>query len=149
MASLNKVILMGYMTADPELKQTPSGVSVCTFRLGVARRYKDTDGNTVSDFITCVAWRQSAEFVCRYFKKGSSAVVVGSLSSRTYTDQSGAKRQIVEVVVDEVSFGASKGGGAAVPMPSDGDAPPASAGNELPPSMPTFEPLGADDEMPF
>ena len=149
MASLNKVILMGYMTADPELKQTPSGVSVCTFRLGVARRYKDTDGNTVSDFITCVAWRQSAEFVCRYFRKGSSAVVVGSLSSRTYTDQSGAKRQIVEVVVDEVSFGASKGGWAAVPMPSDGDAPPAAAGNDMPPAMPTFEPLGADDELPF
>lgn len=158
MASLNKVILMGYMTADPELKQTPSGVSVCTFRLGIARRYKDADGKTVSDFITCVAWRQTAEFVCKYFKKGASTLVVGSLSTRTYEDQQGGKRQIVEVTVDEVSFGASRGGGASAPMPLDGDAPPApvggqgavSAGDRMTSAAPpTFEPLDAENDLPF
>lgn len=154
MASLNKVILMGNLCADPELKKTPSGVSVCTFRLGVARRYKDTEGKSVSDFITCVAWRQSAEFVCRYFKKGASMVVVGSLSTRTYEDQQGNKHYLTEVVTDEVSFGAAKGTGASVPMPSDADAPPmptpAAAGDQMPPQAPpSFEPLGADDDLPF
>ena len=153
MASLNIVILMGNLCADPELKKTPSGVSVCAFRLGVARNYKDTDGKTVSDFITVVAWRQTAEFVCRYFKKGASMVVEGSLSTRTYTDQQGAKHAVYEVVADQVHFGTAKGSGAFVPMPSDGDAPPApashAAGNELPQAMPTFEPLDAADDLLF
>ena len=153
MASLNIVILMGNLCADPELKQTPSGVSVCTFRLGVARKYKDTDGKTVSDFITVVAWRQTAEFVCKYFKKGASMVVEGSISTRQYTDQQGGKHTVYEVVADQVHFGTVKAGGASVPMPSDRDAPPApashAAGDELPQTMPTFEPLDTADDLPF
>ena len=154
MASLNIVILMGNLCADPELKKTPSGVSVCAFRLGVARNYKDADGKTVSDFITCVAWRQTAEFVCKYFRKGASMVVEGALQSRQYTDQQGGKHTIYEVLAEQVHFGTAKSG-ASGPMPSDGDAPPApatstAAGDAVSvPAQPTFEPLDTNDDLPF
>mgnify|MGYP002519757149 FL=1 len=149
MASLNIVILMGNLCADPELKKTPSGVSVCTFRLGVARQYKDADGNSVSDFVTCVAWRQTAEFVCRYFKKGASAVVQGALQTRNYTDQQGTKHTLYEVLANNVSFGTAKGSGASVPVPTDSDAPPVPGGETTAPAMPTFEPIGTDEDLPF
>ena len=107
MADLNKVILMGHMTADPELKQTTSGISVCSFSIGVNRRYNKADqGQQSVDFINIVAWRQQAEFVSRYFKKGSSIIVCGSIQTRNWTDQNGQKRYVTEVVADEVSFGA-------------------------------------------
>ena len=107
MADLNKVILMGHMTADPELKQTTSGISVCSFSIGVNRRYSKADqGQQSVDFINIVAWRQQAEFVSRYFKKGSSIVICGSIQTRNWTDTNGQKRYATEVVADEVSFGA-------------------------------------------
>ena len=107
MADLNKVILMGHMTADPELKQTTSGISVCSFSIGVNRRYNKADqGQQSVDFINIVAWRQQAEFVSRYFKKGSSIVICGSIQTRNWTDNNGQKRYVTEVVADEVSFGA-------------------------------------------
>ena len=107
MADLNKVILMGHMTADPELKQTNTGMSVCSFSIGVNRRYSKADqGQQSVDFINIVAWRQQAEFVSRYFKKGSSIVVCGSIQTRDWTDNQGQKRYATEVVADEVSFGA-------------------------------------------
>ena len=110
MADLNKVILMGHMTADPELKQTTSGLSVCSFSIGVNRRYSKADqGQKSVDFINIVAWRQQAEFVSRYFKKGSSIVVCGSIQTRDWTDNQGQKRYATEVVADEVSFGAQQG----------------------------------------
>ena len=103
MASFNKVILIGNLTADPELKQTQSGVSVCTFNIAVNRKY-NKDGNNECDFINIVAWRQQAEFVCRYFKKGMPILVCGQLQVRTWTDKDGNKRYATEVVADEVSF---------------------------------------------
>ena len=107
MADLNKVILMGHMTADPELKQTTSGISVCSFSIGVNRRYSRAEqGQQSVDFINIVSWRQQAEFVSRYFKKGSCIVVCGSLQTRNWTDNQGQKRYVTEVVADEVSFGA-------------------------------------------
>ena len=107
MADLNKVILMGHMTADPELKQTTSGISVCSFSIGVNRRFSKADqGQKSVDFINIVAWRQQAEFVSRYFKKGSSIVICGSIQTRDWTDNQGQKRYATEVVADEVSFGA-------------------------------------------
>ena len=107
MADLNKVILMGHMTADPELKQTTSGISVCSFSIGVNRRYSKADqGQKSVDFINIVAWRQQAEFVSRYFKKGSSIIVCGSIQTRDWIDNQGQKRYATEVVADEVSFGA-------------------------------------------
>ena len=107
MADLNKVILMGHLTADPELKQTTSGISVCSFSIGVNRRYSKADqGQKSVDFINIVTWRQQAEFVARYFKKGSSIVICGSIQTRDWTDNQGQKRYVTEVVADEVSFGA-------------------------------------------
>jgi single-strand DNA-binding protein len=156
MASLNKAILMGNMVADPELKQTPAGVSVCSFRIGVQRRFKDANGQYASDFINIVAWRQQAEFVSKYFRKGSSVVVVGSIQTRDYTDQQGNKRYVTEVVADEVSFGASKGESqSAAPafagMGDYGSAPAysAPAAPAAQPAAPKFEEIGGDEDLPF
>ena len=103
MASFNKVILIGNMTADPELKQSQSGLSVCSFSIAVNRKY-NKGGNNEVDFITIVAWRQQAEFVTRYFRKGKPILVCGQLQTRTWTDNQGNKRYATEVVADEVSF---------------------------------------------
>ena len=157
MASLNKAILMGNLVAEPELKQTPSGVSVCTFRIGVQRRFKDANGQYASDFINIVAWRQQAEFVSKYFRKGSSIVVVGSIQTRDYTDQQGNKRYATEVVADEVTFGASKGESqsqntAFAGMGDYGTAPAYSAPAAAPaaqPAAPKFEEIGGDEDLPF
>lgn len=103
MASFNKVILIGNMTADPELKQTASGISVCTFSLAINRRFAK-EGEQTCDFITTVAWRQQAEFVCKYFKKGMPILICGQLQTRSWTDNQGQKRYATEVVADEVFF---------------------------------------------
>lgn len=103
---LNKVILMGRFTKDPELRSTPQSVSVCNFRLAVTRNYKN-GGNYESDFIDCVAWRNTAEFVSKYFKKGNLVCVEGSLQSRNW-EQDGQKRTAVEVMVDNTYFVESK-----------------------------------------
>jgi single-strand DNA-binding protein len=104
MASFNKVILIGNMTADPELKQTTSGESVTQFSIAVNRKYSK---NNECDFINIVAWRQHAEFATRYFKKGSPILICGQLQTRTWTDSQGQKRYATEVIADEVSFVAS------------------------------------------
>ena len=157
MASLNKAILMGNMVADPELKQTPSGVAVCSFRIGVQRRFKDANGQYASDFINIVALRQQAEFVSKYFRKGSSIVVVGSIQTRDYTDQQGNKRYATEVVADEVSFGANKSDSqsqspAFAGMGDYGSAPAYSAPAAAPaaqPAAPKFEEIAGDEDLPF
>lgn len=113
--NLNKVILGGRLTSDPELKSTPNGVTVTSFSIAVNRRYSGS-GEQQTDFINCVAWRQSAEFICRYFRKGSSICVVGSLQVRNWTDQNGQKRYATEVVVEEVQFVDSKGESAPAPQ---------------------------------
>ena len=103
MASFNKVILIGNLTADPELKQTTSGISVCAFTIAINRKFAK-DGEQTCDFITIQTWRQTAEFVSRYFKKGKPILVCGQLQQRTWTDNQGNKRYATEVVADEVSF---------------------------------------------
>ena len=104
MASLNKVILIGHLTADPELKQTPSGVSVTSFSIGVTRRYQKSGEQPQSDFINIVAWRNTAEFITRYFRKGSAICICGSLQSRSWTATECSKRYVTEVVADEANF---------------------------------------------
>lgn len=105
MASFNKCILIGNLTADPELKQTQGGTSVCSFSIAVNRKYaKAEQGQPTVDFINIVAWKQQAEFVCRYFKKGKPILVCGQLQVRTWTDKQGQKRYETEVIADEVSF---------------------------------------------
>ena len=155
MASFNKVILIGNMTADPELKQTQTGTSVCSFSIAVNRRFsKNEQGQTV-DFINIVARRQSADFVCRYFKKGNPIRVCGQLQTRTWTDNQGQKRYATEVVADEVSFVAPAAGApSGAPM---GNAPqgdvyaPAAYGA---PAFNTagsanFEEIPSDESLPF
>ena len=101
--NLNKVILGGRLTSDVELKQTPSGVSVCNFTLAVNRKYSK-DGEQQADFFNVTAWRGTAEFVAKYFKKGSSICIVGSLQNRTWEDNNGNKRYATDIVADEASF---------------------------------------------
>ena len=109
---LNRITLMGRLVADPELRTTPSGVTVATLRLACDRDFKNKQtGEKETDFISVVAWRQTAEFVSRYFTKGRMAVVEGRLQIRPYTDRDGNKRTAAEVVADNVYFGDGKPGG--------------------------------------
>ena len=101
---LNKVVLMGRLTAQPELKATGSGVSVLSFTIAVERNFKPQGGERMSDFINCVAWRQTADFISKYFVKGQLIAVEGSLQTRSYDDKTGAKRFVTEVVVDQSYF---------------------------------------------
>lgn len=152
MASLNKVILIGNLTADPELKQTQSGISVVSFTIAINRRYQSknaADGQQTADFINIVAWRQSAEFVSRFFKKGKPILVCGSLQSRSYTDNSGNKRYVTEVVADEVGFVESKSesnGGTSQYTPDAYTTPSYSNTNA---AEPKFEPVTDEDDLPF
>lgn len=143
--NLNKVILCGRLTADPELKQTQSGVAVVTFTLAVNRRFQsrsaDAAQNQQADFISVVAWRQTAEFISKYFKKGSALCVTGSIQTRNWQDQQGQKRYSTEVVVDEASFVDSRG------EAGTGDAPAYATPAAAP--APNFEELKADDDLPF
>jgi single-strand DNA-binding protein len=103
--AFNKVILIGNLVADPELKKTQSGISVTSFRIAVGRRFSSKDSEAPqADFIDIVCWRSTAEFVTQYFTKGRPILVCGQLQSRTWTDQNGQKRYTVEVVADEVTF---------------------------------------------
>ena len=103
--NLNKVIIGGRLTADPELKTTPSGVSVCSFVVAVNRNRKDANGETIADFLNVTAWRGTAEFITRYFRKASGICVVGSIQTRSWTDrQTGQKRFATEIIADEAYF---------------------------------------------
>lgn len=100
---MNKVVLLGRLAADPELRQTPNGITVTSFTIAVDRQYsKGPDRQT--DWIDIVAWRNTAEFVCKYFQKGSPIVIEGSIQTRTYEDKSGQKRKAVEVQAENIEF---------------------------------------------
>ena len=105
---LNKIVLMGRLTRNPELRQTPAGTSVASFTIAVDRDFKSQTGEKETDFIDIVAWRNTADFVSRYFTKGRMAVVEGRLQIRPWTDKDGNKRKAAEVVADNVYFGDSK-----------------------------------------
>ena len=137
--NLNKVILGGRITADPELKQTPQGVSVTSFSIAVNRRGKDAQ----TDFINCVAWRQTAEFISKFFKKGSSICITGSVQTRTWNDQQNNKRYATEVIAEEAYF-----------VDAKADAPGGSSfGGDTPAfqntQAPKFEEIASDDDLPF
>lgn len=161
MPSLNKVILIGYLVADPELKTTQNGTNVCSFRIGVSRKFKNQDGTYTSDFIDIVAWRQQAEFVCKYFRKGKPICVVGSLQTRSWQDQQGNKRWSVEVQADEISFIENKSDGQSnnyynqspQAAPDSGNnnnyTPPAYSSNPSQQGADKFEELSSDDDLPF
>ena len=145
MASFNKVILVGNMVADPELKTTPNGVPVTNFSIAVSRRFQAKEGQQDVDFINIVCWRQNAEFVKRFFNKGRSILVCGQLQSRSWTDNNGQKRYNLEVVADEVSFVDRKPDGQSAPIgQSSAPAPYSNAGESI-----SFEEMSTDDDLPF
>lgn len=137
----NLVVLTGRLTADPELKTTPNGISVTTFSIAVNRNYRSS-GESQADFITIVAWRQTAEFVTKYFKKGNLIGIEGSIQTRRYQDKNGNNRTAFEVVANNVQFVESKRDS------SSTDAVPASFSNA---DTNDFADLGdaTDDDLPF
>ena len=151
--NLNKVVLAGRMTADPELKQTANGVSVLSFTIAVNRSYvsKGNDqGERQADFINVVAWRNTAEFISKYFRKGSAICVTGSIQTRSWQDQQGQRRYATEVVADEAAFVESRGGesaGAQTYTPDAYGQAPSFSSN--PGSAPNFEDHNTDDDLPF
>ena len=150
---LNHITIMGRLVADPELRTTPGGVTVATIRLAVDRDFKNkqTDERE-TDFISVVAWRQTAEFVSRYFAKGRMAVVEGRLQIRPYTDRDGNKRTAAEVVAENIYFGESRRdgeGGSYSPSAYAAPAQPA-VGYEPPSGEDAFAELAGDDgDLPF
>lgn len=145
---LNRIILMGRLTRDPELRHTQSGTAVASFSIAVERDFKDKQtGEKATDFIDIVAWRGTAEFVSRFFTKGSMAVVEGRLQMRDWTDKDGNKRRSSEVIADSVHFAGSRkdGGGApAQQYQGSGYAPQADTANAGYGDMPD-----EDGQLPF
>ena len=149
---LNRIVLMGRLTRDPELRRTQSGTAVTSFTIACDRDFKAQSGEKETDFIDVVAWRNTAEFVSRYFSKGRMAVVEGRLQIRDWTDNNGGKRRSAEVVADNIYFGDSKRDSA----PGDYGAPPAYGapiGRGTPAPMESrsdFAEIGEEDgELPF
>ncbi len=141
---MNKVILVGNLTKDPELITTNNGVSLCRFSLAVQRRFTTSDGEREADFINIVVWRGQADNCYKYLKKGSKAGVIGSLQTRQYEGQDGTKRYATEVVAEEVEFLSTK-------QASMGDETVAAAGSKSTGKSDTvskFEPID-DDNLPF
>lgn len=117
---MNKVIQIGYLAADPEYGTTQSGVPRCTFRIAVQRRFANADGRRESDFFNCIAWRNTADFISRFFAKGSRIAIEGSLQSRSYDAQDGSKRYVTEIIVDNAEFCESRSAATAeVPPPAE------------------------------
>lgn len=158
--NFNKVIIGGRITADPELKTTASGISVTTFTVAVNRNFKPKNGEEPqADFLTVTAWRQTAEFVTRYFRKASSICVVGSLQTRSWVDQNGQKRYATDIVADEAFFVDSKGDASRPPAAESGrggegaqqaaQAKPQPTVLSTPGAAAKFDQIGDDEELPF
>ncbi len=143
--AFNKVILIGNLTDDPELKTTTNGIKVTTFTIAVNRRYTKPGEQAQTDFINVVAWRQTAEFVSRFFTKGKPILVCGSLQTRSWTDSNNVKRYITEVVAEEAQFVERKSSDSAGSQPAQQSIPTYSS----PAADSGFEDLSADDELPF
>lgn len=141
---MNKVILLGRLTRDPELRTTPSGVSVCSFSVAVNKRFAK-DGQRDADFISCVAWRNTAEFICKYFTKGRMIGIVGSLTTGRY-EKDGQTHYTTDVTVDEAYFADSKNAAGAgsdfAPMHNDDNSASFGMNDD-------FMPTPADDDLPF
>lgn len=135
---LNQIVIMGRMTKDPELRYTQSQTPVASFTIACDRDLKDQNGNRATDFIDCVAWRATAEFISRNFHKGSAAVVSGRLQLRDWTDKGGNKRRSAEVVAESIYFGEKKT--ADIKAQNDNEIPGVSAFSQLP---------DTDDDFPF
>lgn len=150
---INVVAIMGRLVADPELKTTPAGISVCTFRIACDRSFAQQGQQRQADFIDVVAWRHNADFLCKHFAKGSMVAVQGRLQTRQYQDRNGNNRTAVEIVAESLSFAGSskKPGGQAVD--DGGEAPPSSRSDSAPGysqgSAEDFEIIEDSDDLPF
>lgn len=144
---MNSICLLGRLTADPELRTTQTGIAVTGFKVAVDRSYTPKGQEKQVDFIPVQAWRQTAEFVCKYFRKGQRIALTGSLQTRSYTDKEGNKRTAYEVVAEHVFFAESKNGGTAPVSPTVdySDRAPQSA----PPAAEDFEVIPDEDSLPF
>lgn len=140
MAAFNKVILIGNLCADPELKTTANGISVTSFNLAVARRKTAKGQEPQTDFFPIVAWRGTAEFISKFFNKGKSILIVGSLQTRSWTDNDGNKRYVTEVVADEAQF---------VEKKSDSSAENTTSASPYATAKVAFEEQTADEDLPF
>ena len=140
---LNNVVLMGRLTFEPELKVTPSGVSVVRFGIAVDRRYQQQNAEKKADFIDCVAWRHTAEFINKYFHKGNMIAVEGYIQTENYVDQNGTNRKGVSVVANNVSFCGSKS-----EISTQNTAPAQSNSQTFTPNEAEFE-IIEDDDLPF
>ena len=141
---INSVVLMGRLTYEPELKRTPSGVSVINLQVACDRNYVAKGEERKADFIDCIAWRQTAEFISRYFHKGSMIAIEGSIQTENFTDKDGNKRKLVTVVANNVSFCGSKADSDTVNPAFSQPAPShASVDNS------DFEEIDEDDDLPF
>ena len=148
--NLNKVILAGRLTADPELKQTQSGISVVSFSIAVNRRFASRDaqqGQPEADFFRVTAWRSTAEFIAKYFRKGSAICITGSIQNRNWTDQQGQKHYSTDIVADEANFVESRNSQDSFAPAADAYSAPAYATSAQ--SAPKFEELKTDDDLPF
>ena len=141
---MNKVFLIGNLTRDPELSETPSGVAVCHFSIAVNRNYQSGDGERQTDFFNCVAWRGLGETIARYTKKGKKVAIAGTIQTRTYENNQGVKVPAIDIVAQDVEFLSPKDGG-------DGfdDVPPANVGASAPRRKPTLQPMDDDGDIPF
>ena len=135
---MNKVILVGNLTRDPELTETPSGVAVCRFSIAVSRDYASADGTRETDFFNITVWRGRAENCGKYLKKGNKVAIVGSLQNRSYEDKDGIKRNVTDVIANEVEFLTPKG------MQSEDEVPVVTAKRE----RPQLEAID-DNQLPF
>lgn len=138
---LNVVALMGRLVADPQLRQTTTGKNVASFRVAVDRGRKDANGQNQADFFDIVAWDKSAEFICRYFQKGSMIAVEGRLQSRNYQDKNGSNRTAIEVVTSNVSFAGNKEA-QSQNVANRAVSAPVAANND-------YEPIEDDGDLPF
>ena len=153
---MNKVVLIGRLTADPELRQTQSGISTCRFTVAVNRKFKNQNGEYDADFISCTAWRQTAEFVSKYFSKGKMIAVEGSLRTGSYTDKnhSDVTHYTTDVFVDGVEFcgdkGTSNAATTAAQQPSNAQAVIQQAQQQgVPTDLSEFEEILSDGDVPF
>lgn len=147
--NFNQAILAGRLTADPELKTTQSGISVTQFTIAVNRPKRKDNNLEMSDFISCVAWKERAELVIKYFRKGSAIMVIGQIQTRTWTDNNNQKRYATEVLVDNIRFVDSKADAAQKSPTANGNA---GAPSYIPDAYkaPNFEEVSADDgDLPF
>ena len=146
--NFNKVMIGGRLTADPENSQTTSGISVTRFSVAVNRRFAKDASQQQTDFFNVTAWRATADFVSKYFKKGSSIFITGSLQTRSWTDQNGQKRYATDIVAEEVSFvdSRSESSSSGQYVPDSYNAEPSFSGGA---EAPKFEEIKGDDDLPF